>query len=477
MIEISGRTWIAIPVLLSVIAVGTLHLVTQPVSAAPVAMYRRTHSPPGLPGRYELAVYNGREVPTSESDGEVAGPCPSGGGELTMLHVREGWVTLFEDGAAELSRTLTAYCDSPGSPTRTVDVPEHARGRYRVEGNRVHVTTQSEAPLALRWSPDTGTLAAADSSIIYQRFGVRTAAAQGNPHRIFELLLANLNPEDTVHRDRAAVPAQPSRAPTDLRFARLSRWAAGRFEPDFVVALQRDSALRRPMAAEGSILHVVAPATRTAFTARVLARAAVSGIAECGGRIDGPSWAYLLDTDTTRVPAQPNTGRAAAVLAFGVPFTSAPASQVPPGVREALRTPHRALIDQHFQAARAAFRSGDAHGTTLESFRNSMYGEDGYGDLTGATFHPVRGPNGPVYLVAVRMRDDPSSYGVDEASYTYLVDRGGRVVNRLRGFRTVLLVGDGDGDGVDEIVTASGTMYWGGTRWMDAGPDQVSEIC
>jgi hypothetical protein len=114
---------------------------------------------------------------------------------------------------------------------------------------------------------------------------------------------------------------------------------------------------------------------------------------------------------------------------------------------------------------------------TLEAFRNSMYGEDGYGDLTGATFHPVRGPNGPVYLVAVRMRDDPSSYALNEASYTYLLNREGRVVNRLRGFRTVLFVGDANGDGVDEIVTAAGTMYWDGARWVDPGADRVGGIC
>ena len=103
-----------------------------------------------------------------------------------------------------------------------------------------------------------------------------------------------------------------------------------------------------------------------------------------------------------------------------------------------------------------------------------MFGEAGEGGLKEATLIQFRGPQGTMHIVSIQ-GDEPSDIERGFNDVTYLLDASGRIVQKHGAGSDLLAIGDADGDGIDELVTRDGLIYWDGRKWVF--PPPLTEYC
>jgi hypothetical protein len=233
---------------------------------------------------------------------------------------------------------------------------------------------------------------------------------------------------------------------------------------DAWLALQRDDAMRHPLADVGARVTVADFGHGVQATALVLARRRFFGLRsycdERGRRTPYNGFAYLLDSvafapsDTAALSSHGLSRRAVVLPAR---LVSAPAAPVPAAARAALERVRRAIEDSTRDSAAARTAAQPTAMTANKPRLDAPADEESSLDA-----YPLRGPAGPLYATSFRSGGDPFAFEF------VIADAAGRVVARARGRYDVRAVGDMNGDGVDEIVTDRGVIAWsaGGARWV-----------
>jgi hypothetical protein len=387
-------------------------------------------------------------------------------------------ITLTDDGRAELHREDGVVCVAPGGSSDYTRIAREAKGRYRSVGNQLWISLPGhEAELAFALDRGERTLRLVGGTGTWRMAGSRTELLAANPAELLRLMVASLESGsveegfETLHGSMDIVPIA---AAPPIRHARLVASSIGFHEPTHVVALQADSLLDAPLAQPGDVINVFPLTGGAATSARILARHAAEGYYGCGGVLQGPSWAYLLDIDPSTLPVEEYTSEFQAIAAR--PTQTMAAGVAPERIRQALAPRFRNRLDEAFGRAEQHFRNGSYDGLLLTDFRRSMYGESGLGTLPEARIHALRGPSGPVYIISASMRDDPSEYKMGTTTYIWVLDSQGRVLVEAPGFRTVLLL-QGPADGPQEVLMSGGVMRWDGAQPVLPPADPEYAIC
>jgi hypothetical protein len=319
-------------------------------------------------------------------------PCPAGHRE------EEGRgsgleITLTDDGRAELREEAGVICIDPSGSSDYRRVQREAQGRYRSVGNQLWISLRGgDHELAFALDRQDRTLRLESGTATWRRAGARTESLAGNPGEVLRLLVVGL---ESVHVEttgtlHAPMEDVPAAAAPPVRHARLVTSSLGPHEPSHAVALQADSVLAAPLAKPGDVLDVFPFGGGAPISTLVLARHAAEGYYGCGGLLQGPSWAYLLDVDPSTLPSAEYTSEISAIAVR--PNQTLSPGVAPERIRQAFAPHFRKRLDEAFRQAETHFRNGSYDGLPLADFRRSMYGETGVGSLAEARIHALRGP-------------------------------------------------------------------------------------
>lgn len=166
-----------------------------------------------------------------------------------------------------------------------------------------------------------------------------------------------------------------------------------------------------------------------------------------------PGWMFGLDAPPTSNFAVVVPGRHA------LPVRRDP----PPIARAAAKGPFIAWVDSAY--ARYEAKRAPSTDRAKAALWNSFYGNGRDAGYDRTTMLGVRGPNGHNYAVfSIWLRDDQSD-GTPNTTATWIVDGWGRPVFRANGNLDLYGTSDGDGDGIEEVVTSNGLIRWTGTAW------------
>jgi hypothetical protein len=92
----------------------------------------------------------------------------------------------------------------------------------------------------------------------------------------------------------------------------------------------------------------------------------------------------------------------------------------------------------------------------------SFHGEAADAGWSKVKLFGFRGPRGHDYAAfSVWLRDD-SRDGTPNTTATWIIDAWGRLIARAPGNVDIYGASDGDGDGIDELITSSGLIRWAG---------------
>lgn len=95
----------------------------------------------------------------------------------------------------------------------------------------------------------------------------------------------------------------------------------------------------------------------------------------------------------------------------------------------------------------------------------SFYGDTRDAGWNKLKLYGVRGPNSHNYAVfSVWMRDDQRD-GSPNSTATWIIDGWGSPVARFNGNVDIYGTSDGNGDGIDEVITSNGLIRWDGQQW------------
>lgn len=177
-----------------------------------------------------------------------------------------------------------------------------------------------------------------------------------------------------------------------------------------------------------------------------------------------PGWAYALDA-----PATSQYG----VVVPGV--HPRPTRQLPPpSVLADGRLHFLAFADsvwQHY-LARSMPKTEREQAFLWYSFHSENQ-DAGWGRMQR---FGVRGPEGRLFATfSFWLRDDAAD-GTPNTTGTWIVDSTGRPVVRFDGNVDIYGTVDGDGDGVDDVLTSNGLIRWDGQTWTLA-PVYSEEPC
>jgi hypothetical protein len=441
-------------------------------------------------GTYTLTEFYGKPLPASApAEGTAGQPCP-GGGKAVSAVIASGFIQLQPDGTALMRATSLGTCQMPNGTTRTVDLPQDLNGRYSVADKQVKLAMGRNGTIALTHDAAAGTLRWRDAGALWRKSpGTSQAAAGSALSRAADAALTEaLKSEEAV---RLPEPSSASASTTRDRRAVAGKVLEGTDENGrrrYVVVFQPDSALEQdtqdeegrlvrrtvtpsPFAAVGDSLTIVLGTTPpTLSRGRVIARSAVSPAENsyCPA-IDRAGWAYLLEG----IAAFPKEGdreagyRSVWTVALPVLFTPKPLIKAGASVRTTFKPLYLADLERGYRA-RAAEMATRAERAEL---RHIMFGESGEGGLKEAAMIQFRGPRGTMHIVSIQGLEP--SEGFNEV--TYLLDAGGRIVQKYAVGSYLLGIGDMDGDSVDELVTLDGLIYWDGRKWVF--PPPLTEYC
>ncbi len=167
-----------------------------------------------------------------------------------------------------------------------------------------------------------------------------------------------------------------------------------------------------------------------------------------------PGWFFTLDA--------PATSQFGVVVPGKHPLPNMHAA--PPGVASGARVPFLAFADSAWQRynTRIAPKTEREYAFLWYAFHTEAK-DAGWERMQR---YGVRGPNGHTYAVFSFWLRDDSRDGTPNTTGTWVVDAWGRPVARAEGNVDVYGTVDGDGDGVEDIVTSSGLIRWDGREWV-----------
>ena len=480
-------------------------------AAAQAAVAGSAGSTPGLGGTYHLERFGGQALPTVSPAG-AGQPCP-GGGTLVSSSLTAGTL-VFETSRAEMRASMQLRCRTADGTERTVDLPQNVAGNYlEKSATFVRFFPKGHPNVDFDFDPRTGTIQSKDLGALWRRAGAPAQAAaappstgnsptqastatggarSGTPNAEAVLIAAVREGRGTFFPD---IPSAAKGVYTDARKAPIGEVSVVRSEgtgrghvlviqPDSTIKLgERDeegrlvaSTLPRPLApfaAVGDTLTLfVAGKANAPIRARVLARGRVDADdSGCGMAIEQTGWVYLTDAPVRAFGEDTRPGETF-VLAPSVRLAPSSAPAAPAAVRQAFRATYMADLEQAYQ--RGSKKLSKA--SEKAELRRWIFGEDGKGKLDGLTFIPFRGPSGPMYFVFVYFNDDLSDHGMG-TRHSYLLDSAGKVVERRAEGFGIADVGDLNGDGIDELLTETGTIHWNGQRWVYPSSEYLYRGC
>jgi len=140
----------------------------------------------------------------------------------------------------------------------------------------------------------------------------------------------------------------------------------------------------------------------------------------------------------------------------------------------AFRTTYRRELDAAYAKRRPRLPSYIPEA----DYRRTLYGESGYGTLTAESLIAFIGPKGQkLYFVSGNLNDDLNDYTGTHTRITWILNANGQVLFRESGGHFALVVTDADGDGIQEIMTATGLVRWDGKRWVLPPPSDDIISC
>lgn len=229
--------------------------------------------------------------------------------------------------------------------------------------------------------------------------------------------------------------------------------------------LQRDSALRSPMAAVGDTVFVYDDVIQAPVAARVLARQAFRVVSaatdDCGGNVpQSNGWAYAVSGPI--FAAEQTEGRGPLLVLPGR-LRQARLVKVSGTARAPMRATLRVILDSVFAAHVRA--NPDRARDEASTIRREVYGDRASPVLDSLPFYQVSGSGGQRFFVAeMTLRDDYYTYG--GTSMLLMFDSTGKIVGRRDGAYTIRAIGDLNGDSVQEIIFGDGIGAWSGARWI-----------
>lgn len=239
--------------------------------------------------------------------------------------------------------------------------------------------------------------------------------------------------------------------------------------------LQRDSALRSPMAAVGDTVFVYDDVMQAPVAARVLARqafrVAASASEDCGGNTpQSNGWAYAVSGPI--FDEEQAEGWAPLVLPGRI--KQAGLVRVSGTSRAPMRGALRVILDSVFAAHVRA--NPDRAREEAATVRSEVYGDREWPVSDSLPIYQVIGPGGRRFFVTeMTLRDD---YYVDGGTSVLLMfDSTGKIVGRRNDAYTIRAIGDLNGDGVQEIIFSDGIGAWDGARWLLPTAAPAASMC
>lgn len=237
--------------------------------------------------------------------------------------------------------------------------------------------------------------------------------------------------------------------------------------------LQRDSALRTPMADVGDTLFVYDKEMKLAGIARVVARRAfrfVPFTSDCHGGPQSNGWAYSV---TGLVSSNEESDSRTGVVLSRRLRTEA-LQTVQGSARAPLRSGLKVILDS-IHASRVRENPERAR-TERSTLREEVYGPADAPVLESLEAYQLRGPGGQRWFVVPLSLPD-YAYVRDGTSILLIFDATGKVVARREGSYWVRAIGDLNSDGVQEIIFGDGIAVWNGTRWLVPTIEPSAPMC
>lgn len=226
-----------------------------------------------------------------------------------------------------------------------------------------------------------------------------------------------------------------------------------------------------PYRARGEPRMVDAPnmAPMTVVARRRLAVPPGQG-ASCGLMPSYPGWYYALSGDLSPLDLPDDEEWMPTIYAVRAPFSWQEPVEAPEAAAAVYRERHVEFARRIAEERVRAYRGG----YSPELIRNWIMGEDGRAGADNLEFLSLRGPKGEMLAAtSFRLNDDPSDHG-EETQRTIIIDTDGNVIFSFPWELRIITAIDLDGDGVDEVLTTAGTIYWDGERW--SGPEVLEPV-
>jgi hypothetical protein len=406
--------------------------------------------PAEVTGTYRLTLWDGAGLPVA-FDQMIGSPCP-GGGRIRYAWMPEAEVTLDRTYGARLSGDVHMNCDMPSGENSSQRLSQDLRASYTVRGDTIMLVAGEDPPQRFLLDRSNGRLASADRQTVYQRRFTRAdALVPERAEQVSAYVLQRSNREGALSDEPAGARAASEFAPLSISLI-----------DDIWIAVQPGNgtdAPQGPLLSRGADVDVVLGAAT--IPSRVVHQIRLTSEPDphCGGPAPSNGFLYILDLD--RSPSPDEEGYQVS-WAFPSDLARRYPEPLPEPVRAGFGPAFRRDLDAVYHHR---VQENEFYGRSLDEVRRSVYGSTGDGGVDALMAARLRTPQGERYWVTVTLDDDPSEKG-GMTRRTYILDASGRVLLRFDETYHPVTVLDLDGDGFDELVTATGTAYFSGGEWV-----------
>lgn len=220
-----------------------------------------------------------------------------------------------------------------------------------------------------------------------------------------------------------------------------------------VWVLQADP-LSAPFAWIGATLNILSPSNQGVRTARVVARRRFRATSDAWtGGAGVSAWAYLTDLSPDAIaPEEPS-------YAFAAPLQAREAVPSPATIRTALRPWYRMALDSVLKEVIREHGKDGARGRSRAEIQASVLGPSTTASLAEIPILMLRGPSGPRHIALATLPDPALAC---DNTVLLVVDRQGRIVQRVGGNYEINGVIDVGIDGLDELLLNRQLATWQG---------------